>query len=170
MEPGGEPFASFETWASARQHGLLRSAVLITGDIHRAEDLVQDALFKMALRWDRLRGGNPDAYVRTIVYRTHVSWWRARRETPVAHVQDTAGPIDDAERPLIVQDALARLTAKQRAVLVLRYFDDLTESETAHVLGVSVGSVKKHAAVAKQRLREVAPELEDLADLRDDTP
>jgi RNA polymerase sigma-70 factor (sigma-E family) len=170
MEPGGDPFASFESWAAARQHGLLRSAFLITGDIHRAEDLVQDALFKMAFRWDRLGGGSPDAYVRTIVYRTHVSWWRARRETPVANVQDTARQVDDAELPLIVQDALARLTAKQRAVLVLRYFDDLTETETALVLGVSVGSVKKQAAVAKQRLREVAPELKNLADLRDDTP
>jgi len=170
MEPGGDPIASFEDWASARQHGLLRSAFLITGDIHRAEDLVQDALFKIALRWDRLRSGNPDAYVHTIVYRTHVSWWRARRETPVAHVQDTARPVDDAERPLIVQNALARLTAKQRAVLVLRYFDDLTETETALVLGVSVRSVKKQASAAKQRLRAIAPELKELADLRDDTP
>jgi DNA-directed RNA polymerase specialized sigma24 family protein len=65
-----------------RASSLLRSAYLLTGDLHRAEDLLQDALLKAALRWGRLRDGNPDAYVRTILYRDHISWWRRRRDSP----------------------------------------------------------------------------------------
>ncbi len=75
---------------------------------------------------------------------------------------------DAQDRPMLVRDALARLTVKQRAVLVLRYFDDLTAAQTAEVLGVTVGTVKKQAAVAQQRLREVAPELRDLVGRQDD--
>ncbi len=163
MELDRAPHGSFEAWASARQHGLLRSAYLITGDLHRAEDLVQDALFKVAVRWDRLRSGNPDAYVRTIIYRTNVSWWRSRREVPVETVYDEPRGDDDVyERRLMIRDALAKLTRKQRAVLVLRYFDDLSEAQAADVLGVTVGTVKKQAAVARQKLREVSPELGSL--------
>ena len=173
MEPDQDPLGSFETWAASRQHALLRSTFLITGDLHRAEDLVQDALFKVALRWDRLRSGNPDAYIRTVIYRSNISWWRSRRESPVESVRDASACSDhdpDAqERPMMVRDALALLTVKQRAVLVLRYFDDLTEAQTAEVLGVTVGTVKKQAAVAQQRLREMAPELRDLAGRQDDS-
>ena len=173
MEPDQHPLGSFETWAASRQHALLRSTFLITADLHRAEDLVQDALFKVALRWDRLQAGNPDAYIRTIINRSNISWWRSRRESPLELVNDELGhsdPDPDAqERPMLVRDALARLTLKQRAVLVLRYFDDLTEAQTAEILGVTVGTVKKQAAVAQQRLREIAPELRDLAGRQDDS-
>ncbi len=79
---------SFEAWASARQHGLLRAAYLLTGDLGRAEDLVQEALLKVALRWRRLGGPRPDAYVRVILYRDQVSWWR-RRHT--ANLRRTTG-------------------------------------------------------------------------------
>ena len=75
---------SFEEWARARQQQLVRRAYLVTGDHHRAEDLVQEALIGVAMRWDTLRDGNPDAWVRTVVYRANVSWWRRhRREVPV---------------------------------------------------------------------------------------
>jgi RNA polymerase sigma-70 factor (sigma-E family) len=163
---------SFEEWATARQHALLRSAYLVTGDLPRAEDLVQEALLKVCLRWERLRTGSPDAYARRIVYRSNISWWRSRREVTVESVGEPRSPHDpDAQdRPLVVRAALMRLTIRQRAVLVLRYYDDLTEQQTAAVLGVSVGSVKKHASMARQRLRDIAPELAELADGREQTP
>lgn len=170
MQPDPEPGMSFDDWLLARQHGLVRSAYLLTGDLHRAQDLVQDALVKVALRWDRLAASNPDAYVRTVLYRTNISWWRSRRETPVAEVRDTAQHVDhDAtERAVMVTDALRRLTVKQRAVLVLRYFDDLTVAQTADALGVSTGTVKSQTAAALQRLRELAPGLEDLLGRKDE--
>src|SRR5689334_13588305 len=77
--------ASFEDWARARQDGFLRTAYLLTGDLARAEDLVQEALIKAALRWDSLRDTHPEAWVRTVLYRENVSWWRrTRRERLVA--------------------------------------------------------------------------------------
>lgn len=158
--------ADFTDWVVSRQHRLLRTAYLMTGDLHRAEDLLQEALIKLALRWTKVRDGNPDAFVRTILYRDNVSWWRRRRDTPVAEVADTAArhDADATERGLLVRQALTTLTAKQRAVIVLRYFDDLTERETADILGVSIGTVKSQSSAALTRLRERAPELADLID------
>jgi len=158
---GDDASAELVAWIESRQHRLLRVAFLMSGDLHRAQDLLQEALIKVADRWPRLRDGNPDAYVRTILYRDNVSWWRARREVPTPPAYDGSGPYDaDAsERALVVRAALAELTGKQRAVLVLRYFDDLTEREAAQVLGVSVGTVKSQTSVALGRLRTRAPEL-----------
>ncbi len=153
----------FTAWAAGCERQLLRSAYLLTGDLQRAEDLVQEALVKVALRWPRLRSGNPTAYARTIIARDHVSWWRRRRrEVSVAEPHDEAATSSDPEAALVVRRALARLTPAQRAVLVLRHFDDLTERETAEVLGVSVGTVKSQNAAALARLRGGAPELLDL--------
>ncbi len=152
----------FTEWAVGCQRRLLRSAYLLTGDLHRAQDLVQEALVKVALRWPRLREGNPTAYARTIIVRDNVSWWRRRRETSVAIPTDVAAVSSDADAALVVRRALARLTPAQRAVLVLRHFDDLSERETADVLGVSVGTVKSQNAAALARLRGGAPELLDL--------
>lgn len=154
----------FTDWVVSRQHRMLRTAYLMTGDLHRAEDLLQEALIKVALRWPKLREGNPDAFVRTVLYRDNVSWWRRRRESPVEQVTDSAArhDADATERGLLVRQALATLTAKQRAVLVLRYFDDLTERETAEILGVSIGTVKSQTSAALTRLRERAPQLADL--------
>ena len=152
----------FTEWAAACERSLLRSAYLLTGDLHRAEDLVQEALVKVALRWSRLRDGNPAAYARTVIVRDNISWWRRRRETHVAEPPVGASVSSDPEAALVVRRALARLTPAQRAVLVLRHFDDLSERDTAEVLGVSVGTVKSQNAAALARLRSGAPELLDL--------
>jgi RNA polymerase sigma-70 factor (sigma-E family) len=156
---------SFETWARSRQQALVRTAYLLTGDFHRAEDLVQDALVKAAARWDTLADGHPDAWVRTVVYRDHVSWWRRNRREVLAPPRDQpVAPYD--ESGLVLREALSQLTARQRAVLVLRYVEDLSLADTAEVLGVTVGSVKKQASVALARLRTIAPELEELMEER----
>lgn len=153
---------AFTAWAGGAERQLLRSAYLLTGDLHRAQDLVQEALVKVALRWRRLHDGNPTAYARTIVVRDHISAVRRRREVPVEVVRDQPSVSSDPEMELVVRCALARLTPAQRAVLVLRHFDDLTERETAEVLGVTVGTVKSQNAAALSRLRTGAPELLDL--------
>jgi RNA polymerase sigma-70 factor (sigma-E family) len=157
----------FTEWAAGCQRSLLRSAYLLTGDLHRAQDLVQEALVKVALRWSQLRDGNPTAYARRIIARDNVSWWRRRRETtgPSRTESDDAVPdgvSSDQVAALVVRRALMRLTPAQRSVLVLRHFDDLSERDTAEVLGVSVGTVKSQNAAALARLRTGAPELLDL--------
>ncbi len=157
--------AEFTEWAAGNQRQLVRSAYLLTGDLGLAQDLVQEALVKVALRWTRLRTGNPTAYARTIIVRDNISWWRRRREYPSADRADRADGVpvsSDPDAVLVVRRALGRLTPAQRAVVVLRHFDDLTERETAQVLGVTVGTVKSQNAAALARLRDRAPELLDL--------
>jgi RNA polymerase sigma-70 factor (sigma-E family) len=154
--------ASFEAWARAQQHTLVRSAYLLTGDFQRAEDLVQEALIRAATRWDQLRDGNPDAWVRTVVYRENVSWWRhTRREQVVELVDDqpVAGP---GEAAVLLRGAMGGLTWGQRAVLLLRYAEGLSVADTAAALGVTDGTVKKQTSIALARMREIAPELSDL--------
>ena len=159
---------SFTAWATVRRPRLLRTATFLTGDSGRAEDLVQEALTKVAQRWPRLRDGNPDAYARQILVRDNISWWRRSRHEVVSEVPDpgrTPSGAISVERRMLLLDALRRLTERQRAVLVLRYFDDLTEAEIAHALGVSAGTVKSTAHLALRRLRELAPELSELLSL-----
>ncbi len=154
--------AGFVAFVQARQHRLLRSAFLVCGDHHRAEDLLQEALVKLALRWTQVRDGDPEAFLRTVMYRDAVSWWRRRRredltgDLPERAGTDDVGAVSDR---LVFERALARLTVRQRAVLVLRFFDDLTEARTAEVLGVSIGTVKSQTNAALKRLRELAPDL-----------
>lgn len=153
----------FTAWASGAERALLRSAWLLTGDLHRAEDLVQEAMVKVALRWTRLAEGHPTAYARTVIARDHVSWWRRRRREVVGPLEhDVAVVSSEPETALVVARALARLSPRQRAVVVLRHLEDLSERETAEVLGVSVGTVKSQNAAALARLRDGAPELLDL--------
>jgi RNA polymerase sigma-70 factor (sigma-E family) len=153
----GEEQEAFEAWATSRQHGFLRSAILLTGEQSSAEDLVQDALLNVADRWSRLRYEAPDAYARRIIYNGAVSRWRRQhRETPTAELPDAGAP-GRSEAWLAgadVRAALQALTARQRAVLVLRYYEDLSERQIAETLGVSVGTVKSQAHVARRRLRE----------------
>jgi RNA polymerase sigma-70 factor (sigma-E family) len=153
-----ERFAAF-----VRDHGErhLRLAVLLTGDWHAAEDLVQASLVKLHQAWPRLEtDADPDAYLRRIVVNLHRSWWRARwrREKPVAALPDGAYAPDLADTHAtgtLLRDALTRLPRQQRAVLVLRYFEDLPETEIASLLGCSPGSVKTHAHRGLRTLREL---------------
>ena len=147
---------SFHAYVSARRGALLRSAYLLTGDRHAAEDLVQTALLKTALRWRRVvAGGDPEPYVRRVLYNEHVSVWRRRRGITevAAEPAERAAVPEGSEDRLVLREALARLTPKQRAVLVLRYFEDLTEVQTAAVLGCSPGTVKSQTRHALERLR-----------------
>ncbi|WP_416903079.1 SigE family RNA polymerase sigma factor [Micromonospora echinospora] len=161
---------SFEAYVQARTTALSRIAYLLTGDHHLAEDLVQQTFLSVAGRWQRLAAeGDPDPYVRKVLYHQHVSWWRrARRITHVSLTGvDRPAPdrTDEVGVTVAVQRALARLGPRQRAALVLRYFEDLTEVETAEVLGCRVGTVKSQVRDGLARLRTLAPELADLLEV-----
>lgn len=148
--------APFEEYVAARSAALWRSAWLLTGDRHRAEDLVQTALMKCWRRWDRIDDpGAVEAYVRRTMVTTYTDWWRRRwnGELPTDDVPDQAGPGDDPGVRRDVLVALAALPRGQRAVVVLRFFDDLTEQQTATALGISVGTVKSQASRALRTLR-----------------
>ena len=161
---------SFREYVGARLAALSRVAYLLTGDRHHAEDLVQTTLIRVAERWERIAAvGDPDAYVRRVMYTQHVSLWRRRRPAePYATPPEraTPDPAGQVAVSLTVRQALARLGRRQRAVLVLRYFEDLTEVRTAEVLGCSVGTVKSQARDALARLRVIAPELAELVEVR----
>ncbi len=153
---------SFEAYVQARGPGLSRHAYLLTGDHHLAEDLVQASLVKAAQHWERI-ATSPEAYVRKTMYHQNISWWRRRKlvETPLQSY-DAPVPAADPTVRLTLEQALRRLTARQRTVLVLRYFEDLTEVQTAAALGISSGAVKSMSRQALRRLRDLAPELADL--------
>ncbi|MEU8267090.1 SigE family RNA polymerase sigma factor [Sphaerisporangium sp. NPDC049002] len=153
----------FREFVSARSPALMRLGFLLTGgDQYAAEDLLQTVLARTAARWARI--DEPEAYVRRAMYRQQVSWWRLasrRRETVMAETPDVVGRDDThaADLKLVLRGALARLTARQRAVLVLRYFEDLPEAEVARIMGCSVGTVRSTAHRSLARLRSVSPEL-----------
>jgi RNA polymerase sigma-70 factor (sigma-E family) len=146
----------------ARQH--VRAAALLTGDWHTAEDLVQTCLVKLYRAWPRLDSRvDLDAYLRRMVVNTHRSWWRARwrREAPVARVPDRVGEADGQDghaRAADVRQALRALPARQRAVLVLRFYDDLPVAEVADLLGCSAGAVKTHTHRGIRKLRHLLGE------------
>lgn len=153
----------FTSFVAARTSALARTAYLLTGNHHDAEDLVQVALFKAAKQWRRIEH-HPEPYVRRILYNESVSRWRHRRtqvqerltDAPPESAVDARGDIDTA---LTLERALARLTPNQRTVLVLRFYEDLSETQTATAMGVRPGTVKSQTRHALMRLREVAPEL-----------
>ncbi|HEX7739096.1 MAG TPA: SigE family RNA polymerase sigma factor [Marmoricola sp.] len=154
--------AEFVEWASTTQQRLYATAYLLCGDAHRAEDLVQEGLSKVALKWRSLQHGNPGAYARRVIVNANISWWRKHRRERLTDPPGQSAPAADVETAMVVQRALQRLTERQRAVLVLRHFDDLSVEETARVLGVSAGTVKSQTHAALERLRTGAPELLDL--------
>jgi RNA polymerase sigma-70 factor (sigma-E family) len=148
---------TFEEYVATRGRALWRSAWLLTGDAQRAEDLVQTALVKCWRRWDQIAAdGSVDGYVRRAVITTYTDWRRRRwtGEVPTAELPD--GRTTDADLAIRrdVLSALAELPRAQRAVIVLRFYDDLTEVQTSAALGVSVGTVKSHAARALKTLRK----------------
>ena len=150
---------SFEAFVRARGEHHLRVAALLTGSAAEAEDLVQASLVKLYRAWPRLDivTASPDAYLRKIIVNTRRSWWRSRwrQETPVASVPDvwTEGFEDRYALGALVRAALAELPRRQRAVLVLRYVEDLSEASIAELLGCSAGTVKTHAHRGLRALR-----------------
>jgi len=155
---------SFDDFVVNRGPALLRFAYLLTGDRHRAEDLVQEVLAKVHQRWTRIeRAEGAEFYVRTALVRQNISWWRrrsARSEQPVAEVPDTHAP-DNGEQALAARDEmwalLATLPRRQRAVLVLRFYEDLPDADIARLLGCRPATVRSlvHRGLAnvKEALR-----------------
>ncbi|WP_051551522.1 SigE family RNA polymerase sigma factor [Nocardioides sp. URHA0020] len=152
-----ETKADFDEFVAARSGRLLRTAYLLTRDHALAEDLLQTALTKAWFAWSRI-DGDPEPYVRKILVNTFASWWRRKwngehafAEPPEPH--PGPGGHDDAEQRQDLWTAMGRLPRRQRAVVVLRFVEDLTEAETARLLGVSVGTVKSQTSKALAKLR-----------------
>ena len=154
-----EPDEEFRSFMRARWSAMVRLAYTLTGDQGHAEDLAQTAFAKAYASWPRvIRAGNPDAYVRQIVINENNNRFRKRRvrELSTDNLPDTSIPgIDLANRAALL-DALKILGPRQRAVIVLRYWLDLTDAETATTLGCSVGTVKSQASRALATLRQHA--------------
>jgi RNA polymerase sigma-70 factor (sigma-E family) len=152
----------FDAFVEARGAALLRTAYLLTHDRGLAEDLVQTALAKAWFAWTRIET-RPEAYVRRIMVNTYSSWWRRRwnGEEATADLPERHDPRHDARRGEDVRvdertdlwRALERLPKRQRAVVVLRFYEDLSEVETAEIMQCSVGTVKSQASRALARLR-----------------
>jgi RNA polymerase sigma-70 factor (sigma-E family) len=145
----------FEEFAVGAMPGLLRFGHLLTGDPVRGEELVQQALVSSWLRWGAIRHDQPHAYVRRAMVHAHTSWWRrSRRECALPQGYDAvARPEADFGERDRAFTALRQLPPRQRAVVVLRYYEDLSEAEIAEALGCSRGTVKSHTARAMKTLR-----------------
>jgi RNA polymerase sigma-70 factor (sigma-E family) len=158
-----EGFAEF---VAARQAALLRTAYLLTGHAQDAEDLVQTTLVKVVPQWRRI-SDNPEPYVRRVMVNENVSRWRRRRwrEESTGVVPDRLADAADHDELLAVRSALAGLAPRQRAVLVLRYYEGLSEAEIAAALGIAPGTVKSHARDGLARLRRALPDVEDVGSL-----
>ena len=160
-ERARQDFADFVAGRSAE---LFRLAYVLTADRYAAEDLLQSALTKAAARWGRI-DSTPEGYVRQIMYREQVSWWRRRARRPVTIVASVPEPppLDDpmimVEARLALRDALLALPPGKRAMLVLRYLEDLPEAQVADILGCSVGTVRSQTHKAIAQLRSVLPSL-----------
>ncbi|HEU0131332.1 MAG TPA: SigE family RNA polymerase sigma factor [Mycobacteriales bacterium] len=150
--------AAFDELVRAASPRLLRTCYLLTGDAGLAEDLLQTALAKTYLKWDKVRDrGAGEAYVRAVAVNTATKWWRRkwRGEVSTEVLPDRAGtdPYAAADERAVLRRALLSLPPAQRAVVVLRFFDDLGEQEVADVLGVGVGTVKSRTSRALAKLR-----------------
>lgn len=150
--------AEFTLFVQQRTPALMRAAYALCGNQHDAEDLLQNALAKVAVRWSRINF-EPEPYVRVAMYREFVSIWRRRRRRPeVAMESPPAGaargdhPAETADR-LAIRDVLLTLPPRQRAVLVLRFLEDMSEREVASALGCSPGTVASQASRALATLR-----------------
>lgn len=161
--PGNDDLElSFTAYVTARRPALVRTAYLLCGDVHLAEDLVQSALVKAVGRWRKI-GDNPEPWLRKVMVNDHISRWRRHRGRERLTASLPPAPTSAAVQDQDLARALRSLAPKQRAVIVLRYYEDLTEAETARVLGVSIGTVKSQHSDALKRLRELAPDLVTVA-------
>jgi RNA polymerase sigma-70 factor (sigma-E family) len=147
----------FSEYFSARAHALRATAYLLCGDWHRAEDITQVAMTKLYLAWPRLREQGVDAYARKVVVRTFLAenrrLWR-RREQVTESLPEPVFDGDDVDQRMLLEAALRTVPPRQRAVLVLRYWNDLSVEDTAEVLDCSVGTVKSQAARGIAALRK----------------
>jgi RNA polymerase sigma-70 factor (sigma-E family) len=156
---GASDVAAFSEFAQACTPSLFRTAYLICGDHQLAQDLLQEALVKTLIAWPRLRDrANLEAYTRRIIVTTSISWRRRRsfHERPSEALPERVGvdPAEDVATHHAVVAALLTVPARQRAAIVLRYYHDLTEAQTADIMGNSVGTVKSQVAAGLKRLRE----------------
>jgi RNA polymerase sigma-70 factor (sigma-E family) len=155
----------FHQFVSLRTGALLRMAYLLTGDAHTAEDLVQESLLRCHRRWEKVaQAASPEAYVRRVVVNQHLSWRRRRSASEVVVEPGSIrqAPAPDVQEALATRDQLwgllGELPARQRTVLVLRYYEDLSDADISELLGCRVGTVRSLAARAFARLRD-HPEL-----------
>lgn len=155
--------AEFAAWMTARQPALLRTAYLLTGDHHSAEDLVATTLAKVYLSWDKVQRREViDGYARRILVNENNSTWRRawkKREVSSDEIPERVTIHDtyDDGRSRQLWDFVQTLPKKQRAVVVLRYYEELSEAETADALDISIGTVKSQASRALATLRAAAP-------------
>jgi RNA polymerase sigma-70 factor (sigma-E family) len=150
--------AQFDEFVRARGAALYRYAYVLTGNADDAADLVQEALMRLGDAWHRVqRKDDPEGYVRTSMARLHISWWRRRRREHLAESVPEAGytetGVDRVDADVGLWKELAELPARQRAVLVLRYYEDLSDGEIASILGISTGTVRSQASRALDKLR-----------------
>ena len=152
--------ADFGAYMAARQSSLLRTAYLLTGDRSSAEDLVQSALAKLYLSWDKVQKRELiDGYVRRIIVNENNSLWRRawkRKEIATDEVPENVSVTDhhDHGEKSALWEFVQTLPKRQRAVIVLRFYEDLSEGEIAEILGISVGTVKSQASRALAAMRE----------------
>ncbi|WP_371934864.1 SigE family RNA polymerase sigma factor [Streptomyces sp. KL118A] len=165
--PAARPsYPSFASYVRARQPVLLRTARSLTANPSDAEDLLQTALTKTYVAWDRIEDHRAlDGYVRRALLNTRTSQWRKRKvdefacdELPEPEVTPAGDPAEQQVLRDAMWRAIMKLPARQRAMVVLRYYEDLSEAQTAEVLGVSIGTVKSAVSRALGKLRE-DPEL-----------
>ncbi|MFC6015501.1 SigE family RNA polymerase sigma factor [Plantactinospora solaniradicis] len=151
-------FEGLDTLVAERGNALLATAVLLTGTRPAAEDLLQAGLERLMRRWNRVHG-DKEAYLRRAMYHLAVDQWRSRKRRPevLANVEppSTADGTDVLNLRQALIQALATLPPRQRAVLVLRYWEQVSEAEAAEMLGCSIGTVKSTASRGLSRLREV---------------
>lgn len=151
----------FTEFVTARTPSLMRLAYVLTGDRHTAEDLLQNALIRSAGRWRHIRN-SPEAYVRKVMYHEQVGRWRSPRwgrEKSNEKVPElpAVDPSDQVDLRLLLERALFLLAPRQRAVIVLRYYEDLPEAEVAQLMECSVGTVRSQTHRALARLRTLVP-------------
>jgi RNA polymerase sigma-70 factor (sigma-E family) len=146
--------AEFDAFVVACSPRLLRTAYLLVGERHLAQDLVQTALAKSWFAWKRIQG-NPEPYVRKVMVTTATSWWQRRwhGEVPTETILEEGRADSSSDDRVDVWRAIEHLPPRQRAVVVLRFYEDLTERQVADVLGCSVGTVKSQCAKALAKLR-----------------
>ncbi|HEX2315586.1 MAG TPA: SigE family RNA polymerase sigma factor [Thermomonospora sp.] len=156
--PVDDDGVTYEEFVTTRAQSLLRYGYVLTGDPHDAADLLQEGLVRLRAAWPRVvRKHDPEGYTRTIMARQHISWWRRRRRESLVGDVPERGYRDDglerAERDPRLWEALSALPRRQRAVLVLRYYEDLSDEDIAATLGISRGTVRSQAARALDKLR-----------------